>query len=828
MLTTAPPAPALPSLDVRKTPDRLQLILENAAEGVWTLNAEGQITFVSPRMAQLLHYEPDALVGQSVLNFVDEAEREALSAKWPHRLEGLKEQFDLKFRRKDGTDLWASVTSVPVFDRAGAFVETLELISDITRRKWVEAELREQKRLFENLVTVARATTERLTLEATLQNALNAAMNLTDAEGGSLILLNHTGAATHCLFARRKEPPIQRPELVGQVLDKGMAGWVVRNRRAQLVNDTLHDDRWITLPSQTYLARSALSLPILSGENLSGVLTLTHPEPSHFALENLILMNSAADQMALALRNAQIFEAQREMAERQATLYEVLRAMERQQDPRSASRVAVEAIATFAGWTNVAIIILDDDQQHWFTYAAAGDISAGISALRLPITHGVIGRAFRLHVTQYIPNVLADPDYVAAHPSVKSELVTPLRRGEKILGMLDLESDELDGFNADDRLLAESLAEAVALALDNARLYRAIVDERSQLQALIEASREGIIMIGVNRRIHIINAPAVNMLQLSGRPDDWREWPVMEAVHALRHIAPSAVKTLLAEIRRIGRGDDLPNEGELVIASRAVHWLNLPVSAGTVLIGRLLVLRDITEMKAIDKLRHDLTHTMVHDLRNPLTAISNGLYLLKLNATGTLSADQNDLLDITLRSTKRMISMVNAILDISRLESGLMPLRREPSSLIKMVAETLALQATLAKEKNLRLETEISPILPEAFADESLIQRVLQNLIGNAIKFTPVEGEIRVRAQGDSTDSTKLVVEVANSGPGIPPELKGRLFEKFVTGSQEERGSGLGLAFCKLAVEAHGGRIWVESEPGQGAAFMFTLPMAGV
>jgi signal transduction histidine kinase len=110
--------------------------------------------------------------------------------------------------------------------------------------------------------------------------------------------------------------------------------------------------------------------------------------------------------------------------------------------------------------------------------------------------------------------------------------------------------------------------------------------------------------------------------------------------------------------------------------------------------------------------------------------------------------------------------------------------------------------------------------------DNEIIGRVLQNLLGNAIKFTPPGGKIEMTARPpETTASTLLWVAVSNSGPGIPPEIQDRLFQKFVTGRQEESGSGLGLAFCRLAVEAHGGRIWVESEPGQLTTFQFTLPI---
>jgi len=167
--------------------------------------------------------------------------------------------------------------------------------------------------------------------------------------------------------------------------------------------------------------------------------------------------------------------------------------------------------------------------------------------------------------------------------------------------------------------------------------------------------------------------------------------------------------------------------------------------------------------------------------------------------------------------------LIDTILDISRLEHGQMPLEYEYFSLTDLVAETFRLQAPLAGPRRLSLENAVPTALPQAWADPKLIRRVLQNLIGNAIKFVPQGGFIRVTAH-EETACHSLLVCVSDNGSGIPVEIQGRLFHAFVTGSTQKRGSGLGLAFCRLVVEVHGGRIWAESEPGQGTAFKFTLP----
>jgi signal transduction histidine kinase len=184
--------------------------------------------------------------------------------------------------------------------------------------------------------------------------------------------------------------------------------------------------------------------------------------------------------------------------------------------------------------------------------------------------------------------------------------------------------------------------------------------------------------------------------------------------------------------------------------------------------------------------------------------------------------EQVEMVLLAKKGSLKLLEMVNALLDVSRLEGGAMPLERVPVSVHELVSEVLEMEQPLALPGNLHLLNEVPPDLPEAVVDRSIVSRVLQNLVGNAIKFTPAGGHIRVRAE---VSPGELQIAVADDGKGLPDDVRTRLFEKVATGRQEGTGTGLGLRFCRLAVEAHGGRIWVESSPA-GATFKFTLPLS--
>jgi signal transduction histidine kinase len=250
------------------------------------------------------------------------------------------------------------------------------------------------------------------------------------------------------------------------------------------------------------------------------------------------------------------------------------------------------------------------------------------------------------------------------------------------------------------------------------------------------------------------------------------------------------------------------------------------VISGTTLLGRLLVFRDVTQERLVAQMREDLTHTLVHDLRSPLSSISTALQFLDLNLAGEIHEDYAQALDIAYSSTGRMLRLIDTILDISSLESGTMPLERREFALRPLVAEVERAHLPQIKEKNLRFLNAVPHALPLLHADYDLVERVLQNLLHNAIKFTTPDGEISLTARPCEARPQHLLISISDTGCGIPPDLQARLFKKFTAGRTPGRGNGLGLTFCRMVVEAHGGRIWIEETSEAGTTFTLTLPRA--
>jgi signal transduction histidine kinase len=220
-----------------------------------------------------------------------------------------------------------------------------------------------------------------------------------------------------------------------------------------------------------------------------------------------------------------------------------------------------------------------------------------------------------------------------------------------------------------------------------------------------------------------------------------------------------------------------------------------------------------------------MTQTLVHDLRAPLSNSMFALEMLEMHLKET-TPEAVRMIRMTISNTEKVLERVNKILDVERLSSHQMPLAFSAVSLPTVIQSVLDAQASRIAEKRLDIVTSVPETLALVWADAGLLERVLQNLVDNCIKFTPVDGEIVLAATAvPHSDPAAVHISIADTGTGIPQQLHETIFDKFAS-SATKGSSGLGLAFCKMAIAAHGHDIWVDSEPGQGSIFTFSLALA--
>jgi two-component system NtrC family sensor kinase len=233
-------------------------------------------------------------------------------------------------------------------------------------------------------------------------------------------------------------------------------------------------------------------------------------------------------------------------------------------------------------------------------------------------------------------------------------------------------------------------------------------------------------------------------------------------------------------------------------------------------------MQDITYLKEMDRIRSEFVHTVSHDLRSPLTSVIG--YTELVERAGSLNEMQKDFLGRIQESVQQITGLINDLLDIGSIEAGF-DTRREFVQLEGILRYTLDILNGQVKTKHLAVKTDIGASLPALRANPIRLRQVMDNVVGNAIKYAPQDGEIEISIQAEAD---QMILKVTDNGPGIPAADQPRIFDKFYRGSNidsEVEGSGLGLAIVKTIVESHQGRIWVESVEGKGSSFFIVLPI---
>jgi two-component system sensor histidine kinase GlrK len=231
------------------------------------------------------------------------------------------------------------------------------------------------------------------------------------------------------------------------------------------------------------------------------------------------------------------------------------------------------------------------------------------------------------------------------------------------------------------------------------------------------------------------------------------------------------------------------------------------------------------KLSVVDRMKSDFLSSMSHELRTPLTSIKEGTSLLLEGVAGTITDKQRRLLNILAEESNRLIGLVSSLLDLSKMEAGMTAYSFEATRLIPLINKVVEEIGPIAEARKIGVETEIDPGLPLLRLDGERMLQALRNIIGNAMKFTPNGGKVKISVQPVDHG---VKVSVADTGPGIPAKDLSTIFEKFqqapLPGSYLTTGTGLGLAIVKHIITSHGGKIWAESEPGKGSLFVFVLP----
>jgi signal transduction histidine kinase/HAMP domain-containing protein len=378
-------------------------------------------------------------------------------------------------------------------------------------------------------------------------------------------------------------------------------------------------------------------------------------------------------------------------------------------------------------------------------------------------------------------------------------------------------TDEIAALASDFNAMAARLEEFERSSLGQ------VVQARQASHAAIESLPDPVLVLDRAGQVLGTNEAARTLLHLPASGE--ARLPEVEPE------ARAALERVRAHVMA-GRGPYVPQGYEeavrLVVAGGERQFLprgSALYDAEAGITGVAITLQDVTRLRHFDELKTDMVATLAHEFRTPLTSLRMAVHLLLEQAAGPLAPKQADLLYAAREDCERMQSMVDDLLDLSRIEGGVLEVRPEPVDLAPLLQDALEAVRPAAEEGKVELRREVPPGLPPVAADRERIHLVLVNLVSNAVRHTPADGVVRVSAH--EVADGRVTVRVSDTGRGIPREHQQRIFEKFfrIPGS-EAGGAGLGLFIARETVRAHGGDIGVDSAPGHGTTIWFTLPGA--
>ncbi len=469
----------------------------------------------------------------------------------------------------------------------------------------------------------------------------------------------------------------------------------------------------------------------------------------------------------------------------------------------------VDAAVELTGAEEGSLMLLDESTGELYMRAARNFQDEFVSTFRLPIQDTVIGSV--LSTGQPVRLDEQTPQKIKTSYLVQSLVYVPLKIKNQVLGVLGVDNRlARKAFKDRDVMVLNAIAEYAVIALQNAALYAAQTHERNKLETILTRIQDGVIVLDLDGRLMLVNNAAREALSLS----------LEQSFEGMLFEEAVSDPDLLRLVRSAGKS--LSNRAEVTAQDGrvfSVHTTPIPE------VGLTLTLHDITYLKKLDRIKSDFVSTVSHDLRSPLTAIMG--YVELIERAGPVTERQKDFIRRVHLNVRSITSLMDDLLHLGHIESGF-DVSKESLPLNQLVELSLDGFTKQIAEKNFTVECRLSPDAPLVYANPVQVRQMLDKLIDNALKYTPNAGKITLTTQ---TEEQQVILQVQDTGKGIPSIDLPYIFDKFYRGSNvahEVSGTGLGLAIVKSIVENHRGRIWVNSTAGNGAAFTVVLPLAEV
>jgi two-component system NtrC family sensor kinase len=465
-------------------------------------------------------------------------------------------------------------------------------------------------------------------------------------------------------------------------------------------------------------------------------------------------------------------------------------------------RTVVEEAVQLTGAEEGSLLLLDEESGEMYMRASKNFDDDFASAFRLHVRDSLAGQVIKTGRPILLDE--SSPQKIKTAYLVHSLIYVPLRVRGKTTGVLGVDNRKAGRIlTQQDVIVMMAMADYAAIAIENAQLYYRTESERRKLETVIKDTQSGVIVVDPENRVMMLNKTAKDAFNVKGE-------------YFGRSVAEVFDHSRLLEVIRAGSGPSRREEVN-VDDGRIFSVQKSSINA----VGYSIVMHDITHLKDLDRIKSEFVTTVSHDLRSPLTAILG--YVELIERAGPLTTQQEDFVGRVRISVEQIAHLVTDLLDLGRIESGL-DTTKERTPMAVLTHYALDSFRNRIAEKGLKLETNLQDGLPFVYGDPIRLRQLVDNLLENAMKYTASDGTIYIETEAEDD---QVILRIRDTGPGIPPQDQPFLFDKFFRASNtpgDAPGTGLGLSIVKSIVDQHDGRIWVESELGQGATFTVVLP----
>ena len=625
---------------------------------------------------------------------------------------------------------------------------------------------------------------------------------------------------------------------------------------------------------QWYQAPCAvLATPLISQDVVTGMIVVQDADPDlKLGRTQQDFVSAVANQSAITLQNAQLYAEVRDFnAVLEQRITERTRELQLERDMLSTlNQIAFEvsstldldmlldnslqALAALLGVDRGSVMLIEDDTDHLVDRAMLGRSKDQVGYTRFPIGQGIAGWVAQQRKPALVPDVTDDDRWVNLPHSelgrkhVGAMALVPLIVQGEVTGVLSLSHDEVGYFTEGHMRLLGASAGAIALGINNARLYDEILREsmrkgemlqnarraESQSNAILQSLSDGVIVCDFDGLVLTANPAAERVLTMP-----LEDLLIMPLPDLLQKLLGQRAKEMPVE--RVLQGD---LHSYAIDFQRARHTIRVtldPVATDKAqVMGAVAVFRDITREVESERLKDEFIGTVSHELRTPMTSIKGFTQLLAMGSLGPINAQQKEFLNTIHTNSDRMISIINDLLDITKIEAGSIELEVRPIHVAEALGNVVMDVQTLLRTRQHELNVMIPLALPLIRADAKRFDQILHHLMTNAIKYTPPGGKISVEAHevlathlpttiAEQVAPGRYVqIDIRDNGIGIASDEQERIFGRFYRADNdlkiEAGGTGLGLSLVRPLVKLFGGQIWLYSILEEGSTFSFIVP----